>query len=98
VNKVDPIIGGSLPIQYSPQQRLSHSSEGGPLPELQDGFARGSKSESSFAQADALKRLAAQNGKNEVRRVEGFSPRGVEEFSDLALNGLGSKEIIYLGV
>jgi hypothetical protein len=98
VNKVDPIIGGSLPMQYSPQQRLLPSADGSSLPELQDGFARGSKNESTFAQADALKRMAAQNGKNEVKRVEGFSPRGVEEFSDLALNGLGSKEIIYLGV
>jgi len=96
---VDPIISGSMPVHYgSPQQRLSRAGEGDLLSGRTDEFATSSKNETSFAQADALKRMAAQNGKNEVKRVEGFSPRGVEEFSDLALNGLGSKEIIYLGV
>jgi hypothetical protein len=94
---MDPIVGNKG-IGYNHSQMHSLSSGGKESSEVVDGFSRGFERSSTLDKAEALKRLAAANGKNEVGRVEGIRAKGVEEFSDLTLNGLGSKEIIYLGV
>jgi len=94
---VDPLIGSNL-SQFNHQQRLSYPGAGQQAPVQLDGLTRGVQRDSTFDQADALKKLATSAGRNEVAQVEGFSAGIVEEFSDLALNGLKSKEISYLGV
>lgn len=94
---MDPVIGTNL-SQFNHQQRLSFPGSGERAPEQFDGLIRGVQRDTTFDQADALKKMAASSGRNEVAPVEGFSAGIVEEFSDLALNGLKSKEISYLGV
>lgn len=94
---MDP-IKGSNSINYNQPGWLAKPGSGNDMPGVKDGFEKSSRSSFPLDKSEMLKRLAANTGKNEIREVEGIRPRGVEEFSDLALNGLKSKEIKYLGV
>jgi hypothetical protein len=94
---VDP-LAGSNHIQFNHQQRLSYTGTGEQVPQQLDGLARGFEGDSTLKKADELKRMAVAHGRNEVTHIEGFPAGSVEEFSDLALNGLESKEFHYLGV
>ncbi|MDQ7825659.1 MAG: hypothetical protein RDV48_22860 [Candidatus Eremiobacteraeota bacterium] len=91
-------ISGSKPIQYTPQQRLSDAGGNSKEPVFVDGFEKSNYEAPAFNNADALKRMAAINGKAEVGKVEDARPAVADDFSDLALSGPNTKELLWMGI
>jgi hypothetical protein len=84
---------------FSQIQRFEAKGDKEKTPDVKEVFEKSSGEEGSpMEQASALKRMAEAIRKNEIKSVEGNRSGSVEEFSDLTLNGPGSKEILYLGV
>lgn len=87
-------IGGSNQIGYNHmplrEQREEKNKEKG-----FEVFVRSGGEEPLLNEAEVLRRMAYTR---KIESKEGKRSGDVEDYNDLTLNGLGSQEIIYLGV
>lgn len=83
---------------FNQMQRFEPKADKEKSSDAKEVFEKSTGEGSPMEQASALKRMAEAIRKNEIKSVEGNRLGVVEEFSDLTLNGPGSKEILYLGV